>query len=429
MPIVNILEVDEVLGEDPIAPDVYQQAFEEVLAIAPSPGGSSISTRKPKEHIKGSIGEALNKESPKLLYPPSMAALQYKVIDHSYIGIEIEIENIVCPIDDLIYWIRKPDGSLRDNGWEYVSHPIKGDDISYALSELKQNLEPENDPVFSGRTSVHVHMNVLDMSVDQLRSLIVLYLCFERALYNFSSPHRYKNIFCTPISQTEYGAFLNKLLTEEFLPNVRHWAKYTGFNLLPTRTLGTVEFRHMKGTLASELIVIWINIIQQLKIAAMDTTFEQLSKNIIALNTNSQYDMMAFQTFGNNARYIQNEHLHKQMEQDVLFVKETLLTHKKPKYDKNKFPRSTLGKFLLRKENLLDFSILDVDFSAYTKEELEQHKQRLAELRKKVVHTPTLDKIYEQYLKVERLQKIIFLKEEEERKAKKTVKPKAKGEF
>ena len=85
-------------------------------------------------------------------------------------GIEVEVEHVPNPrIDGTTYWTMTTDGSLRNDGVEFVSLPIRMDQIEGALKQLQTNLP--NDHEFSPRTSVHVHMNVRDMTITQINNL------------------------------------------------------------------------------------------------------------------------------------------------------------------------------------------------------------------------------------------------------------------
>ena len=69
------------------------------------------------------------------------------LVSNTYeLGIEIEIErikNIEHPLGYQV-WTSKGDHSLRDNGVEYVSTPIKGPRISFALNQFFDNINSSN---------------------------------------------------------------------------------------------------------------------------------------------------------------------------------------------------------------------------------------------------------------------------------------------
>jgi len=234
-----------------------------------------------------------------------------------FIGIEVEVENIYNPTknkDALNIWDITEDGSLRNWGREFVSLPIPAKYARYALDKLMEALEEENEPQFTSRTGIHIHVNVQDMNINQLVSLVLLYYVTERLLYRFVGRERKNNIFCVPLQNTNYFLQIynavkinNKEETEAepedlytFKSIVEDWKKYLGLNLLPILRYGTVEFRHLYGTQDVNLIVNWINIILSLKKAAMEVTnFENLVTTLVNLNVKSEYHNFLGRIFGN----------------------------------------------------------------------------------------------------------------------------------
>lgn len=384
--------------------DAWGAVFDEIIAPNPVPHPDmtrSLRRATPLDIPKDTIGFRMQKWVTGTEYfsdlPPSA------VLDFSVIGIEMEIENLPNVLDGIRYWERIPDGSLRNNGWEYVSLPIKGAHIEKALYNLKDALLTQNNPEFSGRTSVHVHLNILDMSYEQLNCLVLLYLAFERCMYGFASQRRYKNIFCVPISQCGYGAMIHSLFIRKGAFTFHNWHKYTGFNLKPVHDKGTVEFRHMPGTFDIATIITWINLIQRLKMYAMNSSFETLATEISELNTTSQYEMFLNKVFKEDSRALYSPNLNRKMEADILFVKECLLQLKPPKWDTRKFETSMLGQYILRPENKLDENIIKKDYTQMSLDELLKYKDQLAQLYHKyegvsIVATPIL----QQYKLVDR---------------------------
>ena len=96
------------------------------------------------------------------------------LISKSYIfGIEIEVENVATMVIDAYdrsYWNVVEDHSLRNNGLEFVSIPLRGDQIERALTQFNKALPKEHD--FSPRTSVHIHMNVRDLLISEIAVIL-----------------------------------------------------------------------------------------------------------------------------------------------------------------------------------------------------------------------------------------------------------------
>lgn len=172
-------------------------------------------------------------------------------------GTEYEIEdvrNIRDPIlglfeyslsEDLFWWSDLgfvKDNSLRNNGVEIVTKPVS---YKKALDEFKRihSIVQYGKDAFSSRTSIHVHVNVLPWSLDKVKYFTLLYVLFESYYFQHVG-NRNNNINCVPLTNT----FLPKIYKENPLTIIEHWSKYTAFNLLPVKTYGTIEFRHLYGT-------------------------------------------------------------------------------------------------------------------------------------------------------------------------------------
>ncbi|MFW3388497.1 UNVERIFIED_CONTAM: hypothetical protein RF648_21140, partial [Kocuria sp. CPCC 205274] len=77
-------------------------------------------------------------------------------------GVEIELENLAIEHPSFRYWTAKNDGSLRNNGMEFVcSHPWGGVDLYNAAVEIDGFLFG-NNPDDTWRCSTHVHVDVRD---------------------------------------------------------------------------------------------------------------------------------------------------------------------------------------------------------------------------------------------------------------------------
>lgn len=206
------------------------------------------------------------------------------------IGIEVEVENIKERPILLYYWKETEDGSLRNYGVEYTSIPLTGNQIPYALSYLKIKLEENNVPSFSQRTSIHIHLNVRNYSWERIKSLLTLYAIFEKHFFNLAGSKREENIFCVPLYKCMQLTVINNL--EAY---VKEWSKYSAINLgtiigtEACKCFGTIEFRHLYGTLDIPIILFWINSIIKLHIASDIYNFNTLKETILTLNTTSEY--------------------------------------------------------------------------------------------------------------------------------------------
>lgn len=220
----------------------------------------------------------------------------FPIVDkNSYIGLELEIERsrVLRSIEPI--WRADHDDSLRHGGIEYISLPIKASLAEKALIYLFEQiaLHPES---YSGRTSIHVHMNVRTLTQSQLTNLILVYLIFEKALFHWVGHGRENNIFCVPLYSTQLNETVIKTL--EDIRNL-HWYKYTALNLLPVLEKGSIEFRHLHGTNDIRSIITWINLLLSLKVYALSTKQENILDRILTLNTTSDYRTFALEVFKN----------------------------------------------------------------------------------------------------------------------------------
>ena len=218
---------------------------------------------------------------------------------HGIVGIEIEVENIKSEIPIKAYWSVKNDNSLRNNGVELVSNPLAIKQVEGALKHVFSALSTYNEPDFSNRTSIHIHLNCRDLTQDQVWNLVTLYALFEKHFYKFAGNKRLNSIFCVPLFRTNQLTHLEGCLYHF----EKKWHKYNGLNILPLfdhdgqRGYGTIEFRHLYGTNDIHEILDWINDIMCLRVAAMTMSREELTEMIKTLNTTSKYFGLYAQVF------------------------------------------------------------------------------------------------------------------------------------
>jgi len=188
------------------------------------------------------------------------------------VGIEVEVEGVDATDEDFKRWTVTNDGSLQ-GGIELVSLPVWGSGISDALMEL-DNFFKRSPPYLSFRTSVHVHVNMLDLDTRTVIYLLNLYLFYEKPLFRLHQKwNRYDNMFCVPVRksidiQSAYSALIKDLERGRVKGSyVGH--KYSALNPNSLSKFGTLEFRHMGGCSDVKEISNWINILLQLKVAAI----------------------------------------------------------------------------------------------------------------------------------------------------------------
>jgi hypothetical protein len=247
----------------------------------------------------------------------------FPVVDkNTYLGIEVEVENVQTYRRASPYWTVKEDGSLRNHGREFVTPPIRAWRVEHALYKLFNN-ELNSDIDFSERTSIHVHMNIRTLTIKQLEALVLTYIVFEKVLFNYVGEDRYNNIFCVPIVETDIGYSFRDLISQSN-PNTA-WQKYTALNLLPIMQLGTIEFRHLGGTSDIETLMTWINMLLSLKKFALQKDPEYIWNRIQTLNTTSEYRIFGEEVFGNLIQDLWNLDYNENMSECITYIKQFCL--------------------------------------------------------------------------------------------------------
>ena len=181
----------------------------------------------------------------------------------SYLGVEIEIEGDDVYFPSVPQWERTEDGSLRGSSIEYfLSPPLTKMDTINAIHCLKRELESGGiEPIFTSRTSVHVHLNVLDLTLKEWWNIIFLWGVFEDDMMEFSGEERKHNNFCLSLKDASYSFHvLEEILENNFIPNNPN-LRYGAINFPCTGKFGTLEFRSMRGTLDIEVLSTWITTI------------------------------------------------------------------------------------------------------------------------------------------------------------------------
>jgi len=190
--------------------------------------------------------------------------------DYFICGTEYEIEDVhvvkIKKFDigtDNPYWFGDlgaiKDGSLRNNGIEFVTRPVPFKRAIELFTELRDQLKLGSDP-YSARTSTHVHVNVASLSTDQLKHFVLLYALFEPVFFKFAGDLRKHNTHCVPLGHT----LLPGQYTKSIGTLVDIWSKYSAFNLKPVKTIGTVEFRHLFGTGDVKVYQQWLTMLKDL---------------------------------------------------------------------------------------------------------------------------------------------------------------------
>jgi hypothetical protein len=290
-----------------------------------------------------------------------------------YVGVEVEVED--APITNVPgklrnYMVMENDGSLRNDGREFKFRgPLAGSDVVLALS-LLQDLLSSTNATCNDRTGLHVHVDVRDLTPQQLVSFVILYLIFEDVLFEICGKDRETNIFCSSVSSCE-GAIeqLVDIVSEDRLKDGyafvgQDQAKYTSVNIQNIPRLGTVEFRGHKGTYDTSEILLWINLLLSMKCFAR--SFEGTPNDIVLGVSEHGATEFTRMVFGEYSPVLEKFNLLDglfngvRLAQDVLYMKNLTKTNKsviqaakrKSKNDKDLFLESLKKK---GRERLIEY--------------------------------------------------------------------------
>lgn len=225
-------------------------------------------------------------------------------VTDSLVGVEIEVEGMSHV--NLSSWNTVAEHSVR--GFELVlRQPMRKFELSAALEEL--NDVTWSSRAFSERTSVHVHIDIRDMTFDQLMNFITLSAMFEKVLYNYVDSSRTANHFCWAMSDCEQMVqSLRELNTaalrrreSDIYNMLRHTFslgsyKYAGINLASISRYGSLEFRMHHGTADTKELIRWINILLKIKEYAMGE--ERTPSNILSTKQNAGIDSIFLDVLG-----------------------------------------------------------------------------------------------------------------------------------
>jgi len=203
-------------------------------------------------------------------------------------------------------WKIITDNSLRGNGYEFVSPPKKKKDITDFLQEGYETTKLVKWSN-SRRTSVHIHTNVADLTVEQLLIFLSVYWIFEPLLFLTTDKVRKDNTFCVSGSVESRNILEQMLVEQNLLNNMpdEEEQKYASLNLYPLRRFGTVECRIFHSTFDPNEFNFWLSHLEALynfslkkqtltdvKKLFMDLTPLQFSKTILGEELVKKYQSL-----------------------------------------------------------------------------------------------------------------------------------------
>jgi hypothetical protein len=217
------------------------------------------------------------------------------------LGVEVEVESLKDFLprhgDALDAWNVTHDGSLRGESAEYVfKEPLGARAAINAVNKLRGVLEPV-ELNWSFRTSVHVHVNVLSLTQQQLNNFLYSYLLLEDVLMAFCGNTREGNRFCLRVKDAEgvVDALVNIIKGKGYLNLPRQDVnRYSSLNVDALQKFGSLEFRGMRGTLDKDVINVWINALVRLRKFAMEAeSIEDIAKTF-AITPDDEFLKLVF---------------------------------------------------------------------------------------------------------------------------------------
>jgi len=233
------------------------------------------------------------------------------VIDEATsVGVEIEMENLAVNYisrADLLHWERKADGSLRGNSREFVfDKPLKGDTVIAAIESLSEAFQDKRfERHKTLRTSMHVHVNMLDANRTQLMSIMIAALLADKALFNMTDENRQYLGFSRESSEVlaaTIGYLHGDADEDDDIRLYSSGSRYYSMNSSALAKYGTLEFRHFATPVDIEEAVNNINACLLVKRCGM-AAWESAGNENVRHDLEAMYNLNRAQVeaaFGNN---------------------------------------------------------------------------------------------------------------------------------
>jgi hypothetical protein len=198
------------------------------------------------------------------------------------VGIEIEAEGtlVLTPME-VKYWQQKSEPSLRNGGVEMATASVLPiSDVDAAIDEYIQ-LFSKSKFVPSWRTSVHIHVNAIKLTLQEIFTVMMAYWAFEDPLCRMNGATREGNLHCLRLRDAEGsffllrqeltgGVFLGRGSTNDF--------RYAAFNLASLQKFGSIEFRFMRFPDDLHDVAMFAKALHSLVTKAKDMTYSDIAK-------------------------------------------------------------------------------------------------------------------------------------------------------
>jgi len=224
--------------------------------------------------------------------------LQQKPTNGSF-GIEIETEGKNLTDVAPAQWKIENDGSLRgrfpDEAAEYVLRkPLELQKAIDAVTQLRKAQDDANARLnFSFRTSVHVHVNVQQLTFNQYLNMIYTYLLLEEPLVRYCGKERVGNRFCLRLQDAEGLMDYLFMLFRQGHGALKHIhgdaVRYASINVAATSKYGSLEFRSLKGNMDVDYITTWLQALDNLRSFAQEHANPQVIHDLFVNSTPEEF--------------------------------------------------------------------------------------------------------------------------------------------
>lgn len=193
-------------------------------------------------------------------------------------GLELEMEQVEGTAEEIPHCLKiAEDASLRNSGSEFISRPVPLEQAMEFFDAVMHSPAVnwlDKDERCSERGSIHVHVNVQDMSADQVRNMLRFYCVTEPQWFATVDSHRHNNIYCVPLHATAMPRYIQQKSLSAMADN---WHKYTALNAKPLRQYGTLEFRHLQATDSADKLEYWLGCISRLRQLACEASTSDIT--------------------------------------------------------------------------------------------------------------------------------------------------------
>lgn len=284
---------------------------------------------------------------------PSLPPEPFPYRDH-FVGLEIEIEGCnvkfweenpetgrIRPTSKLHglateVWQEHEDGSLRNGGREFTTRlgvtagmVLPYLPIMHSLFE-QGKLTSSNANKFSFRCGLHLHVDVGQLTLEQLYKALLVSTAVEKLFFAISG-NRDKDStskFCLPA--VDCISRLETLLTyghrqewDQFVQELGQGHKYMGINFRAVASYNTLEFRHHEGTSNPETLKRWMLVVMDAVLASKDRPVEELEDLLIS----GDFDSFVHICFPNSAAFLKTAYNWRGLlKQGIIFVKHTFIS-------------------------------------------------------------------------------------------------------